>query len=320
MASFDEGGASNRLDVRLHAIEFGARNINIYRFARIDAKPLPTPDPGAHIELEINDRIRRSYSLILPSASPDEYAIGVLALADGRGGSWSWHRDSLVGASYRISAPRNNFALADCHARAALFAGGVGITPIIGMYRALVKRGVDTNLFYWVKRADDILFAAELLGNPNVCVYRSSDPVRPRIADVIESLPLDSQLYCCGPQQMLQDFDRATRLRPKHLVHSERFVGDGPCVQTGAFVVRLGRRGTSLEVRPGQSILQACLDAGIDVSYSCEEGICGACEVKVLSGTVGHRDSFRSAAEHDAFQTMMICCSLPASGELVLDI
>jgi tetrachlorobenzoquinone reductase len=314
------GGAPNRLQVRLRAIEFGACNINIYKFARIDGRPLPAPAPGAHILLEISDGIKRSYSLILPSASPDEYAVAVLALADGRGGSRAWHHDSLVGSCYWISEPQNNFALSDSQANAMLFAGGIGITPVIGMYRALVKRGVLTKLFYWVKRADDILFTGELLDDPNVCIYRSSDHGRPRIADIIEPLPSDTQLYCCGPHRMLQDFEKATTSRARHLVHSERFVGEGGGVRPESFVVRLGRQGTSLEVKPGQSILQACLDAGIAVSYSCEEGICGACEVKVLAGAVNHRDSFRSAVEHDALQTMMICCSLAATEELVLDI
>ncbi len=313
-------GAPNRLEVRLRAIEFGARNINIYKFVRVDGKPLPAPAPGAHIVLEISDSVTRSYSLILPSRSPDEYAVAVLALAEGRGGSRAWHKDSLVGSCYRISEPQNNFALSDSQANAMLLAGGIGITPVIGMYRALVKRGVPTKLSYWVKQTDDILFAGELLGDPNVRVYRSSDPGRPYVTDIIEALPSDTQLYCCGPRRMLQAFDKATALRPQHLIHSERFVGESRGVQAEAFVVRLRRRGTSLEVKRGQSILQAFLDAGIAVSYSCEEGICGACEVKVLAGAVSHKDSFRSAAEHDALQTMMICCSRAAAGELVLDV
>ncbi len=94
------GGAPNRLEVRLRAIEFGARNINIYKFVHLDGKPLPAAAPGAHVVLEINDQIKRSYSLILPSASPDEYAVGVLALADGRGGSRAWHHESVVGCRY----------------------------------------------------------------------------------------------------------------------------------------------------------------------------------------------------------------------------
>lgn len=50
------------------------------------------------------------------------------------------------------------------------------------------------------------------------------------------------------------------------------------------FTVLLAKSGIEVPVRADQSILDALRDAAIDVSYSCEQGICGACEVKFLAG------------------------------------
>ncbi|MES1265761.1 MAG: 2Fe-2S iron-sulfur cluster binding domain-containing protein, partial [Variovorax sp.] len=53
---------------------------------------------------------------------------------------------------------------------------------------------------------------------------------------------------------------------------------------------------------------------------SCQQGVCGLCETRVISGTPDHRDLVLSDDEKAAGQTMMICCSGSRSGELVLDI
>lgn len=105
-------------------------------------------------------------------------------------------------------------------------------------------------------------------------------------------------------------------------VHLERFTATAvdPQIAREGFKVTLARSGVVLDVPPSRSILDVCLEEGIDVDYSCEEGTCGACEVKVVSGAVTHCDSVRTAAEHDAHATMTICCSRARDCKLVLDI
>jgi tetrachlorobenzoquinone reductase len=86
------------------------------------------------------------------------------------------------------------------------------------------------------------------------------------------------------------------------------------------FTVVLARTGMVVPIRAGQSILHALRDAAVDVSYSCEEGICGACEVTFLAGDPVHRDFVRTAEEHDRLSTLMICCARSRSKTLTLDI
>jgi vanillate O-demethylase ferredoxin subunit len=119
---------------------------------------------------------------------------------------------------------------------------------------------------------------------------------------------------------MLDDFSAATADRPSNLVHTERFSGAPIEKSNTEFRIVLAREKLTLTVLPGETILSACLKASINVSYSCEEGKCGACEVKVLAGKVDHKDSVRTPEEHDRAGTMMICCSVPVAGDLTLDI
>jgi tetrachlorobenzoquinone reductase len=88
----------------------------------------------------------------------------------------------------------------------------------------------------------------------------------------------------------------------------------------GSFVVVLARSGREFTIPRGESILGTLRDAGIDLAYSCEEGICGACEVKFLAGTPEHRDLVRAPEEHDRDSTVIICQAGCKSPKLVLDI
>jgi tetrachlorobenzoquinone reductase len=88
----------------------------------------------------------------------------------------------------------------------------------------------------------------------------------------------------------------------------------------GGFEVRLHRSGRILAVPPGETILDVLLDASVNVSFSCTEGICGTCETKVIDGTPDHRDSFLSDEEKAENSKIMICCSGSKSPVLTLDL
>jgi ferredoxin len=87
-----------------------------------------------------------------------------------------------------------------------------------------------------------------------------------------------------------------------------------------AFEVELKDSGLVLTVPPDQTLLTALRAANVDVQSDCEEGLCGSCEVRVLSGKVDHRDVVLTRTERDANTKMMACCSRACEGRLVLEL
>ena len=72
-------------------------------------------------------------------------------------------------------------------------------------------------------------------------------------------------------------------------------------------------------VKTGETILDALRGAGVDAPFSCTEGVCGSCEMRVLEGIPDHRDMVLTDAERVSNRSMMICCSGAKSETLVLD-
>jgi tetrachlorobenzoquinone reductase len=87
-----------------------------------------------------------------------------------------------------------------------------------------------------------------------------------------------------------------------------------------AFSVVLARTGRAVEVGKGDSILDVLLLEGLDVPYSCQQGVCGSCETRVLAGIPDHRDLLLSETEQAANKIMMICCSRSLTDTLTLDL
>ena len=84
--------------------------------------------------------------------------------------------------------------------------------------------------------------------------------------------------------------------------------------------MELRKSGKTFEVTPDTTLHQQLIALNANVPFSCEEGICGACETRVLEGTPDHRDMVLSSAEHAANQVMMVCVSGCKSERLVLDL
>jgi vanillate O-demethylase ferredoxin subunit len=119
---------------------------------------------------------------------------------------------------------------------------------------------------------------------------------------------------------MLEAFRGATASLPSENVHFEYFSGIEPPVASEGYTVELARSKRSVVIPPGKTILDVLIALGMDVGHSCMEGVCGACETKVLEGRPDHHDLVLSEAERNSNATMMICCSGSATERLVLDL
>lgn len=317
------------LQLRLTAISYAAERSNLYRLEAADGAALPPFEAGAHIDLVLPNGLTRQYSLALSDQDGRHYTIGVKLDEASRGGSRYLHEQARVGASFSVSAPRNHFALDGGSGLAVLIGGGIGITPLWCMLATLRRQGRPWQLHYSVRTRAEALFAAELaqLAGAGEAVHLHVDDESAGYLDIgaiVAAADPDagSHFYCCGPVPMLDAFKQACAALPPEQVHLEYF-GAGPAVAAvagAAFEVSLARSGRTVSVAAGSTILDALADAGVAVPSSCRQGVCGACETRVLEGLPDHRDLILSAAEQASNRSMMICCSGSLSERLVLDL
>lgn len=95
---------------------------------------------------------------------------------------------------------------------------------------------------------------------------------------------------------------------------------DTTAATQGGFWVELARSKEEYFIPPSQTILEVLYAAGIDIYFSCEMGVCGACETRVISGVPDHRDCVLSEEERASNTRVMICCAGCKSERLVLDL
>jgi ferredoxin-NADP reductase len=315
-------GADQVIEVRLTAIRFAANDTHLYELQRPDGGKLPGTTPGSHIDIHLPNGMMRQYSLVYAEDDPGSYVIGIKRDANSRGGSTYIHDKLRVGELLKISAPRNNFPLDETAAHTILVAGGIGITPIWCMVQRLEAIGRPWQLFYSCRTRSDAAFLATLEGMAPA-QFNFDDENQGKYLDlaaIVAQAPAGAHLYCCGPTPMLAAFEEAAKSLPPEQVHVEYFTAKHEVAAEGGFVVELVKAGIELVIPPGKTILDVVRDAGVDVGYSCEQGICGACETKVISGVPDHRDAILSESERAANKTMMICCSGCKSDRLILDL
>ncbi len=307
-------------EVRLEVVRYLSPTVNLYELRLLDGLPMSEHAPGSHVDLHFPDGAVRQYSLV--ALRTDACVIAVQRDAGGRGASLYLHDKARAGEHFRIGAPRNHFPLVEGASHSVFIAGGIGITPMIPMLARLSAHAASWELHY-ASPEPSPPFAGTLADYGERVRFRTGSAPGPGqldIARVVREAPAGSTFYCCGPQRMLDAFRQATAGLPEGRARLESFQASEPAATEGGFVVALARQGRQVAVAPGRTILECLSDAGVEVPSSCLQGICGACETRVLEGRPDHRDGILSAGERAANNTMMICCSGSLDAKLVLDL
>lgn len=323
--------ASPQLQVRVRALTYEAQGILGIELVPLSAAtPLPAFSAGSHIDLHLptpQGQLIRSYSLLNDPRETHRYRIGVNKDARSRGGSAHVHASLRAGDILTISAPRNNFPLDETAPHQVFIAGGIGITPMLGMLARAQALGTPWTLYYTARtRAHagflDLLETAAGAANGQLVLNFDQEPGGQMLdlQAIVAALPAGAHLYCCGPLPMLEAYEKATADLPAARVHKEYFAAKDAPATEGGFTVELARSRQSLQVPAGKSILDCLIEICAEPPYSCREGICGTCEVKVLAGQPDHRDLVLSEAERSANDRMLVCCSGARSARLVLDL
>jgi ferredoxin-NADP reductase len=290
----------------------------------VEAGAAPRWEAGAHIRVSMPCGEDRPYSLIaLPELPEGCVALGVLHEETSAGGSRFMHALN-VGDLVTATQPVNHFRLHEGSSPAILFAGGIGITPILSMAAALQARRSPYRLHYAGRAQDRLAFLPQLraICAEALSIHCDNDESRLDIAAVLDRAPEDSHIYVCGPGGMIEAVRSAALAKgfEAHRIHHELFKAQSAASPDGPFEVELRSSGQIIRVDAGQTIIDALEQAGVDVLYDCRRGDCGVCQCGVVSGIPDHRDVILSDDEKAANKVMQICVSRAKSERLVLDL
>jgi ferredoxin-NADP reductase len=321
MKAVAANNAPATMQMRVRAMKWEAPGVLSLDLAASDLAPLPAFEPGSHIDLHLPNGVIRQYSLCGDPDDTSHYRIAIRSVSGGLSSQFI-HRKLRPGELVAVSAPRNNFEFAEA-TNYLFIAGGIGITPLLPMMRAASAAHNRWTLLYCNRSDDEAPFLDEIraLGGA-VCLHSSTTGTRLDAATRLATAETNTLVYCCGPERLMLAVEAATAVWPAGSVRFEWFAPRSrPADETsGGFEVVCQASGVTLTVPPDKTVLATLNEAGIYVPCSCEQGICGTCEVRVLGGEVDHRDSIQSEAEHAANQSMMVCVSRAHSPQLLLDI
>ncbi|MFF8727721.1 PDR/VanB family oxidoreductase [Streptomyces sp. NPDC015171] len=282
---------------------------------RLEGTGLPHWEPGAHLDLVLPSGRVRQYSLCGDPGDGSSYTVATRLAADGRGGSREVHEQLTEGMELEVRGPRNRFPLVGAESY-VFVAGGIGITPVLPMLRALPD-GAEWRLLYAGRTRASMPFLEELreLAGDRMTVVAEDTDGRPDLAALFAGTPGGTAVYCCGPEGLMAAVEEA--LPEGTALHLERFAPRTTAGGDTEFELELRRSGRTLTVPAGSTVLAAVRRELPDTLYSCEQGFCGTCQQRVLEGEIEHRDELLTDEErHDS---MLICVSRARSDRLVLD-
>ncbi|MEO0600656.1 MAG: 1,2-phenylacetyl-CoA epoxidase subunit PaaE [Myxococcota bacterium] len=310
--------------------------------------------PGQYLTLraEIDgEDVRRTYSIC--SRPGERLRVAIKQVPGGRFSTFANQRLE-PGTVLQVMPPMGRFTVAadpNAARHHVAFAAGSGITPVLCHLAALLHAEPRSHvtLFYGSRSVPSILFRDELcnlkdryLDRFTVHHFLSRQPHEvplfggrldeARIERIVDSLVTPDRIdmvLICGPGDMIDCTVAVLRARgvASEAIHFERFGAPAPpppavSVPRAADVVAditLDGVSTSVEVGPGETVLDAAVRAGLELPYACRGGVCATCRAKVTQGEVEMAVNYSLAPwEVDAGFTLT-CQARPNTRRLAID-
>ncbi|WP_279571359.1 2Fe-2S iron-sulfur cluster-binding protein [Paraburkholderia sp. BL10I2N1] len=244
----------------------------------------------------------------------------------------------MPGARLWLSAPSGAFIAPGATGGAYLFvAGGVGITPLLSMTRALFDARADVDLFFLqcARSREDLLFRNELeemaacWPSLQLKLIVSRDAAAPLLAGRLERSKLAQwvpdiakrTVYCCGPDAFMKTvFEAAASLGvAAQRYHQESFVLPHAARATtseasapGAQVtVTLAASRLKCVASTNDVLIDAAQSVGVVIPSACRAGMCGTCKTRVIAGQVEMEHNGGITDEEIAAGWVLTCCARP---------
>ena len=319
---------ASTIPVRVARKATEALDIVTLELVAVDGPTLPAFSAGSHIDVQLPGGITRQYSLCNDPQETHRYLIGVLRDPASRGGSSAVHDAVHEGDVLQISPPKNHFALAPEAQRSLLLSGGIGITPILCMAERLAQIGAPFELHYCTRSPERTAFGPRIRAAAfaaQVSFHHDDGDAAQKLdlAALLAQPQAGTHLYVCGPKGFMDAVLNTARTQgwPESQLHYEFFGAEVTHSDSDAsFEIKLASSGRIVLVPKDKTVTQALAEAGVDIMMSCEQGVCGTCLTRVLSGEPEHRDSFLTAEEQAANDQFTLCCSRACSPRLVIDL
>ena len=326
-------------DARSFSFEVPAALDALYRYT-----------PGQFLTFEVpwqGLRLHRCYSL---SSAPEcDRLPKVTVKRVERGRVSNWFNDELArGRELAVKPPEGLFVLrkGELERPLVMFGGGSGITPIVSLIKsALTNTRRPIKLVYANRDRDSIIFRAELdewcarfPGRLQIAHHLDAEHGFMHAANAKDQFAglEHADFYICGPGPFMDIVEGALEERQVGRGHIfiERFVSPSdpdrmpaepePTATPGgavaaSFVCTLEKTRHTVPVAPGETLLAAAKRAGLEPSFSCEEGYCGCCMAQLRRGKVKMRVHDALTAK-DLAKGWVLACQSRLEGEEEVEI
>ncbi len=284
--------------------------------------------------------LTRCYSM---ASSPDCDALPKVTVKRVEGGRVSnWMNQRVQAGDWlEVLPPAGHFHLSAGDSDIVLFGGGSGITPVFSILKSALRTGQRRiKLIYANRDEGSVIFRDELRQ------LAKTNGERLQVVHVLDSVQgyltveevrhlvrghCGAEFFICGPGPFMDTVERALLAlgEAPARIHVERFVSppDPDELLAQEAEARAATAGSACEVLaveldgqlheiaclPGDTLLQSCKVAGLDVPSSCEEGFCGACMCQVKEGETQLARNDVLSAQELAEGWTLACQSRPTS-------
>ncbi len=348
----DDDGPDADLDQELTCVDVVAVTHDVRSFV-LEAPRAPGFGfrPGQYVTVRVEvagQLLERCYTISSSPTRPERLTITVKRVPDGPVSGWL-HDHLAVGDRLHVRGPLGRFTMAEHPAPKYLFlSAGSGITPLMSMTRAMqdLPGPRDVAFVHSARTPEDIIFRAELaamasagdwLDVTTVCEEDSPDETwtghRGRLSATVLAAAVpdlwEREVFTCGPEPYMQGVRGlldAAGVDPSRC-HEESFVLAGaspPSADPGerpdgtGYAVEFRRSGRVVRCDPRSTLLEAALEAGVNLPFSCGEGMCGTCKSTLLQGRVDMQHAGGIRPREVADDMILVCCSTPLD-DLVID-
>lgn len=304
------------------------------------------------------EEIRRSYSIFSRKNSDQSHnpnsELKVLIKKVEKGlFSTSAQTDYQVGQTVEVMPPTGHFSLSPENQQTYVgFAAGSGITPIMGMIQDVLHNSNSRFMLYYGNSTVESTLLLSLINDLkneytdrfSVQYFLSQEPTdvelfngridAEKVAKIyqLQLNQIDVQgFYLCGPGGMIEtvktsliDLGVANRK-----IHSEQFLSEGQVISPkqktakidSGVQVTIDGVTSRYEIKTGEqnTLLDAALENGIKMPYSCKAGVCATCRCKLVEGEVKMLNNYSLEPWELDDNYILTCQSIPKSQKVRID-